>query len=210
MGLVLSVLIIFICVYMSLRGLMIVDRQHGMEFSNKAVGVLFFGCLVSACIWCVTTENKDAMIRFSWLLIHIYFLCCSVTDHLTCQVYDIFQYLGIVAAGYLLLRTPENVAVGISVLLFALLQYFIFMKLYGAADGMAFLIAAGAEASLGYDINIYLLHMIAAYLLLSLRQAIRGNIGKKGKLKAAVPFLPDIMVSFWGILICGEELVRFM
>ena len=197
--------LICVCVYVLLRGMMLVDKDHGMEFDRRIWWILVMGSTSASGIWQMTTAAWGGQFRWAWLLLHIYFLSCSMTDIMTCQVYDMFQYLGIGVAGYLLLHSGASARIGMSVILFAGLQYLIFMKLYGEADGMAFLAAALAEGALGYDIEMYLVHMIFAYLCLSLTQIVRGNIGTGGKLRVPVPFLPYIMVSFWGILVCGGE-----
>lgn len=202
--------LICVCVYVLLRGMMLVDKDHGMELDRRKGWLLVMGSTAAAGIWQMTTVTPGGQFQCAWLLLHIYFLSCSMTDIMTCQVYDIFQYLGIAAAGYLLLGSGTSARIGVSVILFAWLQYLIFMKLYGEADGMAFLVAALAEGALGYDIEMYLVHMIFAYLLLSLTQIVKGNIGTGGKLKVPVPFLPYITVGFWGILVFGERIWDYM
>jgi len=196
-GIYAGVAVCFVCA--CLRGLMKIDPQHGMHFTRKNYVVLCLASFIGVLVWLplagAFTEN-----RLLWMVLHVYFLCCSCTDYLTCQVYDVFQYVGLAASSVLLFKGEADIWIGFSVLLFALLQYFLFMKLYGAADGMAFLVAALAEASLGCDMTGYLLHMILAYLMLSLCQITKGNIGRKGTLKTPVPFLPYIMVSFWILL----------
>ncbi len=202
--------LILICVYVLLQGMMNVDKDHGMEFNAGVWCILVMESTAAAGTWQMTTGGENGGLRCVWLLLHIYFVSCSMTDIMTCQVYDLFQYLGIASAGYLLLRSEASVWTGMSICLFAVLQYLIFMKFYGAADGMAFLVAALAEAALGYDMQMYLLHMIFAYLLLSLTQIVKGNIGTGGRLKVPVPFLPYITVGFWGILIFGGRIWNYM
>ena len=199
-----------ICVYMLLRGMMCVDKGHGIEFSRKVWWILIMESTAAAGIWQMTTESMEGSFRCAWLLLEIYFVSCSLTDIMTYQVYDLFQYLGVAVAGYLLLHGEISVWIGVSIILFAGLQYLVFRKLYGEADAMSFLVAALAEGALGYDMQMYLLHMIFAYLLLSLTQIVKGNIGTGGKLKVPVPFLPYITVGFWGILVFGERIWNYM
>lgn len=201
---------ICICVYMLLRGMMCVDKEHGMRFSRRVWWILIMGSIVAAGIWQMTTEGMEGSFRCAWLVLQIYFVSCSLTDIMTCQVYDLFQYLGVAAAGYLLLRGETSDWIGVSIILFVGLQYLVFRKLYGEADTMSFLVAAMAEGALGYDMQMYLLHMIFAYLLLSLTQIVKGNIGTAGKLKVPVPFLPYITVGFWGIVVFGEIIWDYM
>lgn len=196
--------VMFLCVLLCLWGLMLLDKEHGLRFSAHAIGMLCLGCFAAAILWYITTVEGKVWERFLWLLIHVCILCCSMTDHQTLQVYDIFQYAGIILSACLLLTKANDMWLGISLILFALMQYLVFMRWYGSADGMALLVTAMAEASLGYDINVYLTHMIIAYLLLSVVQGMRGNIGRKGRLSKPVAFLPYIMVGFWVILAAGK------
>lgn len=202
--------LIMTCVYMLLQGMMHVDKEHGMEFSRRIWWILIMGSIVAAGVWQITTAGMEVSFRCAWLVLQIYFVSCSLTDIMTCQVYDLFQYLGIVAGAYLLLRGEVSAEIGVFIVLFAVLQYFVFRKLYGEADTMSFLVAALAEGALGYDIQMYLLHMIFAYLMLSLTQIVKGNIGTGGKLKVPVPFLPYITVGFWGIVVYGERIWNYM
>lgn len=210
MKVILVAAILVVCVSLCLNGLMKIDKNHGMVFSAGVIRRLCLGSLIAAQMWYLASSGKSGTVHWAWFLVHVYFISCSLTDYLTCQVYDVFQYLGIAASAYLALTASANAIVGFSILLFALLQYFLFMKMYGKADGMAFLVAAMAEASLGYDINMYLLHMISAYLLLCLVQGLMGNIGGKGRLKVPVPFLPYITAGFWGIIVWGEKISVYM
>ena len=199
-----AAVMIGLCVYAILRSLMKLDKMHGMVFSRKEWCLLLAGSLVMAGIWGEMALKQSMSVKMAWLLIHIYFLSCSMVDSMTCHVYDIFQIPGITAAGYLVLKQQSNVLIGISILIFTILQSGIFMRLYGDADGMALMVAAMAEGALGYDINVYLLHMIMAYLLLAVVQIYKRNVGGRGRLKRPVPFLPYITVSFLAVLIFGE------
>lgn len=228
MSVVRGIILVFLmmgCVSVCLHGLMKLDKAHGMQLSMSTLCQLWLGSLVFVFVCLPNSGEGDWRMQTAWFLLGVYFLSCCVTDHLTCQVYDVFQYMGVAAAGYLALTAsghPKVVvsghlafnatvdvagnggvdaAIGLSILLFALLQYVLFMRLYGKADGMAFLVSALAEASLGYDVQMYLLHMILSYLLLSLVQGLKRNIGGKGRLKKPVPFLPYITVTFWIVML---------
>lgn len=80
-------------------------------------------------------------------------------------------------------------------ILFALLQYLLFMRLYGEGDVMAFQICALYLVGEGGNLMTMLLHMALAFGLLGAVQLARGNINKKGNLKTPVPFLPYIACS---------------
>ena len=210
MKLLIIACIVVICVCVCLLGLMRLDREQGMKFTADLFVAICAGGLISGWIWLRLTADEPWPIRLAWLILHIYFLCCSITDYQTCQVYDIFQYIGIGTSAYLLLTENADMKIGFSIILFGMLQYFLFMRLYGKADGMTFLVAALAEGVLGYHVTGYLFHMIMAYLMLSLIQAVKGNIGRRGRLKKAVPFLPYITVSFWVMLVYAKEIQAWL
>lgn len=196
-----------LCVWWGVTSLLRMEQESELRIKGNAWWVLPAGSLCSAYIWtnmCAENTEMKESYKAAWLVVHVYFLSSSVTDSICCQVYDVFQFLGIGAGAYLALTGETGRMFGISLVIFGLLQYFLFMKLYGAADGMAFLAAALAEAGLGYEISGFLLHMIIAYLMLSLVQLCRGNITRKGRLREGVPFLPYIMVSFWIMMIWQE------
>lgn len=132
----------------------------------------------------------------SYLLLAVYLIVCSVQDAMTCMVSDFLQYIGLLGGSILLLSRMPEAQIGISLILFVLIQRLIFMKMYGHADGMAFLICALYLGAEGKDIEAYLLHMGAAFLLLAVVQFGKRNVSVKGKLKTPAALLPYIAVSF--------------
>lgn len=129
-----------------------------------------------------------------------YLLIASITDLQTCEVYD---FLAIVAGSIGLLVLFAGGLSGIrlfSLILFGLIQLFLFMKMYGRADGWAFLVCAVYESRFGKGMLTYLLHMASAFLVLAVIQGLNRNIARNGNLKKPVPFLPYIAVTVWGFL----------
>ena len=143
-------------------------------------------------------------------------LMACITDCQNCLVFHFVWWVGGMAGLVLLTLTCHELWCGcevseimmakvffpkaISLLAFGLLQEKIFIKMYGRADCHAFVVCALAECAVGLGIREYLLHMLSAFSLLAVVQAMKGNIGKSGNLKEAVPFLPYITVSFWLIV----------
>ena len=80
------------------------------------------------------------------------------------------------------------------------LQELLFAQMYGRADCHCFSICALTQAALGVPGMFSLLHMLLAYAMLVIVQAIKGNIGTDGRLVRAVAFIPYITVSFFIIL----------
>jgi len=196
--------LIIIGVQLCLRIFMFLDRENGLLFESRDMLILGLGSVMAAIVWGYTTADMKPEMCAVWLMIHILFLSCSVTDYQTYQVYDVFQYVGIGLTGYLVFSVTTYLWQGVSLVLFALLQKFVFMRLYGKADGMIFLTAAMAETSLGGDISVYLFHMIISYLLVSAVQGIKGNIRKNGRLAQPVAFFPYITFGFWIILLIKD------
>jgi len=137
-------------------------------------------------------------------------LLACVTDIAICQVYN-FTWIPALAAASILFwhslygRETEQACQILQELVFFLFcQFVLFFRMYGRADGYAFCICAVAEAARGIKAAGFLLHMMLAYMLLFLVQALRGNINQKGNLIQPVPFLPYITVAFWLIIIAGQ------
>lgn len=96
--------------------------------------------------------------------------------------------------------SPEGYgAIAFDILSFALLQRFLFSKMYGMADVYAFTCCSLAWASLGGGLREYLFHMLVSILLLGIVQLFRRNIASDGNLREPVAFMPYISMAF---LIC--------
>lgn len=126
----------------------------------------------------------------------IYLVVCSVTDMLLCQVHDVMQYLGMMGAFLWLWKKDILVTAGFSVIFFALVQYVLFMRMYGKADGMAFCICALYLTGKGAEIEGYLYHMAISFLMLAVVQLCKKNVSIKGKLKQQVALYPYITAGF--------------
>ena len=180
--------------------MMCLDPEQNMQMTPKTKLLFMGGGLFMTHCWLDTVERSSSAVELAWLVVCIYFLSSSMTDIMSCYVYDWFQIWGTVAGVYLIMQSSSDIWIGCSIVIFTILQGTIFMRLYGRADGLAFLIAALAMGSLGHGIKSYLLHMIISYLSLAFIQICKGNIGKKGNLKKPVPFLPYITISFWIVI----------
>lgn len=146
-------------------------------------------------------------------------LLACVTDILFCQVYNFIWWPGLAAALAVtgrrcsLLCAAREGLPGIctafmdvfgSLLIFWMVQTFVFRRMYGRADYYAFCVCAAAETAEGMGLAGFLGHMLLAYALLLPVQAVRRNIDRKGNLKQPVPFLPYITASFWMMLVLSE------
>lgn len=88
----------------------------------------------------------------------------------------------------------------ISLAVFGLIQWLIFMKMYGAGDGLVFLVCAVYESRFGNGLSTYLLHMATVFGVLGVIQGLRHNINRKGNLKKPVALVPYIAVTVWFFL----------
>lgn len=94
-------------------------------------------------------------------------------------------------------------------ILFVLLQYLLFARMYGLADCHAFCSCAVLLAASGRGITSMLVHMLCSIVLLGLVQWAKGNVNKRGNLKEPVAFIPYITVAFlvvYGLrdfVVCG-------
>lgn len=87
---------------------------------------------------------------------------------------------------------------------FAMVQFFLFSKLYGRADCHAFQVCSMVLGAYGGTLKIYLFHMLFTIIMLGLVQICRRNVNKKGDLKEPVALLPYLMPAFfltWGSLV---------
>ncbi len=142
----------------------------------------------------------------SWFLLCVAGGCllfASVTDHVICQVYQ-FTWWPLIAAvlpGVWNMRRDESALL----FLFFLLQFIVFGRMYGRADCYGFCACAAVEAVRGEGFLYFCTHMLCAWLLLVFVQLLRGNVGRGGRLKKPVPFLPYISASFWLIMAYNEK-----
>lgn len=160
--------------------------------------IIFFGFVSVSTLLLEGGTGKGTI---SIILLGVYLVVCTVTDILIYQVYDVMQFLGVLGGSiWLFMQKPEN-GVGFSIIIFALIQYFILIHMYGKADGMGYCICSLYLAGQGMDIEGYLYHMGISFCLLAIVQGIRGNISGKGNLKKSVALYPYITVSLLGMWI---------
>lgn len=138
-------------------------------------------------------------------------LFACVTDVKSCEVYQFTWWIAGVADVLMWIYEggPVISVSGLAFLCFLLLQECVFSRCYGRADCHAYVVCAAVGCVLGMDLPWYFLHMVIAFLLLTVVQAFRRNIGRRGSLKRSVAFIPYITVSFW-ILISLFSVLEFM
>ena len=127
---------------------------------------LLFSVLFSVemCVFLLTDRQIH---NISTLFIMVYFTVCSVMDVLLFQVNDFMQFVGIIAGGIRLAAGMPSERIGIGLILFALIQYFVFRRLYGTADCMGFIICSLFSAGRGLGMESYLTSMLFCFCLKS-------------------------------------------
>lgn len=128
-----------------------------------------------------------------------YLLVASIQDSQTFKVYDFLHVLALPTGMIFILEAPTDEKV-ISLVLYLVIQLGIFMKMYGAGDGLVFLVCAVYESRFGKGLSTYLLHMAAVFVVLLVVQRVRRNINKKGNLKKPVALVPYIAATAWFFL----------
>ncbi len=128
-----------------------------------------------------------------------YLLVASLQDHQSCEVYDFLHILALPAGlVFVLCEFSEDKLV--SLLFFTVIQFVLFVRMYGFGDGLVYVVCAVFESRFGGGLLTYLLHMAASFGLLAVVQGCRRNINRKGNLKKPVPFVPYIAVTVWFFL----------
>lgn len=178
-----------------LRLLVTLDPSHGLKADRAALGILLVGCGAGAGYIAHFQAREPPGVWLGYLALAVYLTACVITDIQTCRVYDILQVPAAAAGAWLCLWRPAAPESGAGLILFALLQYLLFMRLYGAGDVMTFQICALYLVGGGGNFVTMLLHMTLAFAMLGAVQIVRGNINEKGNLKTPVPFLPYIACS---------------
>lgn len=177
------------------------DKEHGLQISKRIKwGIAGSSAFIS--IWIESfLPHWGLQGKLACGGLAAYLLLASVMDLQTCMVYDFLSILGLIGGVWMLWKTGAGQDQLIALFLFLCLQYFLFMKMYGKADGIAFSICALFESCYGTGLLTFLLHMLTAYFLLGIVQSLRHNINQQGNLKQPVPFLPYITGTVWFFLL---------
>lgn len=184
-----------------LYGTIQADKELSECNQGRLWQIWFIACIVAELGFFVYVVEAEPIHKVCLLVLAVYLVVCSVMDSMLCMVNDFMQYIGIVGGSIWVLYFLPEPRIGSSLLVYALVQYVLFRKMYGSGDVMAFQICALYLAGRGKDIECYLYHMAICYLVLAVVQGIKGNITVKGELKKPVPLYPYIAVGFL-LIIC--------
>ena len=191
----------------------------GLLFTGGCLGLLYFvdedlgrskpdrlrrvwavaWAVVSLMLWRYGV-GQGAVAGLAYGCLAVYLVLCSVMDYFLKMVCDFFHYIGLLGGGLLLLYSPPSLEAVWSLLCFVLIQKVLFMKMYGPADGVAFVICAMYLTARGNTLEDFLMHMASTFVLLGVVQGYKRNISANGNLKHPVALLPYITAGFFVII----------
>ena len=178
-----------------LKVISLLDHTYKCVGDKTTAGILAAGCCAGAGFIFRNCPKAPPMLWFVYSVLAVYLTVCVFTDLRACIVYDFLQLPGAMAGALFCLSRPLPAGSGAGLVLFALLQYLLFGRLYGIGDAMVFQVCSLYLAGRGGDLRTFLLHMALAFVLLGIVQLLRHNINKRGNLKTPVPFVPYIACS---------------
>lgn len=171
------------------------DEENSLIIRHNEV-ILIIGTGIGAGLWItILLRNWGTLGMICLGVLASYLLVSSITDLQTKEVYDFLHIFGLAPGLVVVLWLKPEPEVILGLPLYWFLQHFLFMKMYGHSDGIAFLVCAFYESCFGTGLLTFLLHMLSSYFLLGVTQLLRHNIDRHGNLKEPVPFLPYIAVT---------------
>lgn len=191
-----------------LKGISRMEREIRPEDIKRLRGML----LSCSMLWSLQSAVMDPpsaietnlnshwlwMLRNSaFILWYIYLLVCSVTDHLTCYVYNFTHYPALLAGILYWYTSRVDKEAGGAILFYALVHGLLFSKLFGRGDCLVFVISAFFLTRTYDNAEWYLYHMALTFLLLGVVSFMKGNINKRGNLKRPAALVPYIMTAAW-------------
>lgn len=169
------------------------DKDFGVKMKCRDWVLLTLFCMFMGA-WVAGRCYGNRKELAEGLVMLVYLAVCSITDHYMQQVYDVFQLYVCSIVGGFALCTEVKAALGAELLILALLQGGLFLRMYGEADAMGFLVCALSLLEGG--LLIWTIHMAVTFLLLGIVQGRRGNIALDGNLKVSVPLFPYMAAAY--------------
>ena len=129
---------------------------------------------------------------------NILLLAAALTDLITREVYDLIWVIGIIISLIMFVSDP-NILIENAICLaaYTAVQEFVMGKVYGRADSHAFTACGIFLICAGKSLEVCIFHFGISFVLLTLIQILRKNIGGGGRLKKKVAMIPYISVGFW-------------
>ena len=131
-------------------------------------------------------------------------LLAAWIDHYIQLIPDMVYVPGLAGGIVWLIYSNPGEDIVINLLIFVAIQMFIFRRLYGGSDCLAYILCAMYLAGCGKDLTDYLLFMLLAVGLELIVQLKNNNINiKEGKLKqpkALIPYIAAAMLV-WRLIV---------
>lgn len=141
-------------------------------------------------------KQQGVIVGLGFFQFTFYLSISTTMDILLKQITDMVHYPGLLGGILLLVNFRPKPEVCWELIIYVIIQYVIFRKMYGHADVIGFVLCALFFSATGRGIDVYVGHMSLAFGMLALVQAFRRNIAGDGNLKQPVALFPYIMCSF--------------
>lgn len=123
-------------------------------------------------------------------------MAAAYSDRQIKQAYDFYFYIAGVSGIITMLVAEVSIRDCIGdIVIFILLQWLLFRRMYGPADCFAFSVCALFFAAWRQDMLGLLYLMALTFIILTPVQLIKKNVNKKGNLKEPVALIPYITVA---------------
>lgn len=123
-------------------------------------------------------------------------MAAAYSDRLIKQAYDFYFYIAGLSGIITLLVTGVLIRDCIGdIVIFILLQWLLFRRMYGGADCLAFSVCALFFTAWGQELLGFLYLMTITFAVLAIVQLIKKNVNKRGNLKEPVALIPYIAVA---------------
>lgn len=124
-------------------------------------------------------------------------LTATLMDMKTKTVVNVIWWISLFGSiGMIWLSSADNISGYSDFGLFCGLQLFFFSRFYGRADSYAYIACAAYGLASGWNLRMFLTHMLISFLLLALVQIPRKNVDSRGNLHRPVAFVPYISIAF--------------
>jgi len=168
------------------------DAEYELNITSRVSIGITLGCGAAVIGIMTCLPHFSRIEKLGGGILAAYLITAVIMDVQTLKIYDFLHPAAAGVGMLLLLHKNTEAEAYISLLLYGLIQYAIFTRMYGKADGKAFFTCAVYQSLYHHGLFTYLLHMAAVFLLLAVVQIKKKNLNRKGSLKQPVPLLPYI------------------
>ncbi len=190
MIMLLRLAIMVVSFWVEYKLLLTIDSRFEERQEKRILQIILMGMLLMA--FCQSEEIvKDVLGCFFWASIAM----AAYSDYLFHEIYN-FVYIPAIAGSIFRIVFMEiSVIVVIELIIFCIVQFFLFSRFYGLSDCIAFSTCALYMTADNAGLKKYLYLMSITFILLAIVQLVKKNINRKGNLKRPVGLIPYIAVS---------------